>query len=337
MEKRLRESIDKGIDFLYKNQMLHGEFKTFISPDTHMKQNNRFVSTTYITTFVLYSLSFIKDSRIDKMAEKAAQFLLEEMEQPGIWRFFTVNRHARLSGGGLEYYTPLGIVPDLDVVAVVSYFLKNNEIEIPDNVKVFLDNRDEQGLYYTWLMDVPRREEYTDKTQYLLPRENDICSGVNTNILFYLGENKYTRPVCDYLNKLIIEDRVDGSYVYFPNSFTIYYLISRAYCRGAAALEQSRDKAVEKILEMLEADSTMSPLKTAYAICILQNYGIHGSIVEKAVRYLMDCQQADGSWSMETFYIGGNYFYGSEEFTTAICLEALSRYKYGCGVMPSEA
>ncbi len=327
MRERLQDSIKKGVEYLYKNQMLHGEFKTYISPDTNMKEKLQYVSTTYITTFVLYSLSFIDSPLIDKIKTRAAQFLLEEMEEGGIWRFFTTNRNIKLSGGRLEYYTQIGIVPDLDDTAVISYCLKKNSVDIPDNLKVFLNNRNEAGLFYTWLMDVPKRAEYIENMPYMNPSKNDICSGVSANVLLYLGENEYTRPVCDYLNKLIIEDKLNSSYVYFPNSFVIYYLISRAYFNGAKGLEDSKVAAIEGLIDFLDREKhALSPLNTAYVACSLLNYGVSYKALENAVVYILESQDNSGYWDKERFCDGGSFYYGSEELTTALCMEALSRY-----------
>jgi hypothetical protein len=131
---------------------------------------------------------------------------------------------------------------------------------------------------------------------------------------------------------VIINDKIDSSYVYFPNSLTIYYLISRAFYNGASKLSKSALKVIENIKRLQEKDgSIVSPLNTAYAVCTAINYGIEGDFLKSAIEYLISTQSQDGSWTKERFCDGGVYYYGSEELTTALCLEAMSRYEIMLG------
>ncbi|MBD2533206.1 terpene cyclase/mutase family protein [Nostoc flagelliforme FACHB-838] len=335
LKYQTKDCLVKGLDFLLKNQLPHGEFKTFISFDPEMRENCQYLSTTYITTFVLYSLGFINSPKVSTIRDKALQFLSQEMEPPAIWRFFGTNRNIKISGGRFVYYTPIGILPDLDDTACASFCLKSNGFDVPDNLDIFLKNRNNDGLFYTWLQDYPKHPEYTKRTHYIAPPENDICSGVLANILLYLGDNEYTQNVSDYLNQLVLEDKEAESFIYFPNNFALPYLMSRAYANGAKSMQKSAKKNIEKITNSFANDGSInrSPLSTAYAICTAFNYGILGDWVHQAIIYLSQTQSENGSWFKEPLCLiesqvdGGTLHYGSDEFTTAICLEALSRYE----------
>lgn len=320
--------ISSGLNFLHKNQLPHGEFKTYISPDIKMEENYRYVSTTYITSFIIYSLSFVKSRFVKDMTNKSLNFFIEEMEFPGIWRYFGVNRNVKLSGGKISEYTPIGVVPDLDDTACISYCLKKNNISFYDNLEVFLNNRNENGLFYTWLMDYPKRKEYSEEIVYLFPKSNDICCGVNSNILLYLGQNENTNIVCEYINDIISNDLEENNIPYFPGRLALYYILSRAYFNRIHSLKKSRDLILNKIIPMqLEDGSFGSVLSTAFAVCTFINFNFLNDSIQKALEFIITKQRKDGSWLRERFCDGGIYYYGSEELTTAICLEALSRFK----------
>lgn len=329
-----KDCLLKGVDFLYRSQLPHGEFKTFVSLDAKMQVSCEYLSTTYITTFVLYSLSFIDDPKVIYIRKQGLQFLLEEMEAPAVWRFFATNRNIRIAGGRFVYYTAIGILPDLDDTACASFCLKSQGIDVPENLDVFLNNRSENGLYYTWLQNYAKRQEYTKITKYIAPQKNDICSGVLANILLYLGDNEYTQEISDYLNQLVLEDKEDPSFVYFPHNLILSYLMSRAYANGVKSMWISAQKHIEKITNSILANGSIhdSPLSTAYAMCTAFNYDILGDWLHQAAVYLRQTQNENGSWFKEPFCLiasavdGGTLHYGSEELTTAICLEALSRY-----------
>ena len=72
-----------------------------------------------------------------------------------------------------------------------------------------------------------------------------------------------------------------------------------------------------------------SALETALAICALINCGYDGVALDAACNYLMQHQQPNGCWPRWCLYYGGpakKSTFGSEELTTAICLQALTQY-----------
>ena len=326
----MRKCLSRGLDYLRKSQLPHGEWKTYISPDAAMQENCRYVSTTYITTFVLHALQYIVHPLARSMEKKALGFLQEEKEEGGIWRYFGTNRNIRLTPRGFETYTQFGIVPDLDDTACVSYALKKAGISIEYNLPVFHRNRNEEGLYYTWLMDVEKNKAYTERTVYMDPKKNDVCAGVNANILMYLGECPHTKAVVDFLNASINKGAAEETMAYFPQNLILYYLVSRAYACGAKSLEESKDKAVQTVKAKLGSLMAKgSVLAAAYAACIYMNYESSMGKERETIDFIANNQREDGSWGRERFCDGGKYFYGSEELTTALCLEVLARYDRG--------
>jgi len=290
-----------GIDFLYQSQLPYGEFRTYACSDEEMRTDCYFDSSPFVTTFVLYSINFVDDPKAKDMMEKAIHFFLEEMDSRGLWKYWT-SRNDR------------NINPDLDDTSCISYILVKNRIPFESNLDIILANRDDQGRFYTWVRDPDR--------------ENDIDCVVNANVLLYLGENKDTRETCQYLNKVVSDGQEDSCSPYYPGRLFLYYMLSRAYFNGASCLHTSRDLIVERVISMQEDDGSFgNELSTALAACTLLNFDDHGPSVFEAIEYILGAQAKDGSWPRAVFFLGPAPYYGSEELTTAICIEALVRYQ----------
>jgi len=68
-------------------------------------------------------------------------------------------------------------------------------------------------------------------------------------------------------------------------------------------------------------------LDTALALNTLMNLDYYGIEVGKGINTLLQKQLSNGSWKRQVFYIDPkpNYF-GSEELTTALAIEAMQKY-----------
>lgn len=76
-------------------------------------------------------------------------------------------------------------------------------------------------------------------------------------------------------------------------------------------------------------------INTSLAAVSLLNLGYRGKTVDDAIEYLLNSQRNDGGWRIGSLHGGGytypnglkvNFYWGSEEITTALSLEALSKY-----------
>lgn len=327
----IKQYIKEGMQYLSESQLPYGEFRTMISPIPHLAGHRQYISSIYVTTFVLYAVHCIEDKQREEIIRKGIKFLLEEMEPPGIWRFTTSNRSAILSGGKLQIITPLSILPDLDDTACSSFSLKQNNAlpETGFNLPQFLTNRNDQGLFYTWLMDAPPYRKNCKGLRQMPVDGNDICPGVGCNILLYLGDIKETAALSNYLVELAISKRnVDGSR-YFSNKYVFFYLYSRAFYNGATSLARGRDAILEQIIPYQNIDGSFgSTLETALAACTLMNFGYNLKEVVQAIKHICKTRGNDCSWPIDSFFVepyAGSH-YGSSELTTAICLEALFRF-----------
>ncbi|MEH1910887.1 MAG: hypothetical protein V7L05_15170 [Nostoc sp.] len=320
-------AISNGIDFLYSNQLNCGEFKTLKSSTQQMNScYHLHASSPYITTFVLYSLSFLSHSKVTEMTQKSLNFLIKELEEPGVWRFYSQNNRKIKYYNGRFLRDEVGIIPDLDDTACASYALKSNTINFSNNQAILLNQRNEEGIFYTWFLD-DYQYELEQKSSVYLPPYNNICCGVNANILLLLGENEATKSVCHYLNNIVVNEQEKYHCAYFPNIFVFYYLLSRAYFNGVRSLNQAKNIIVDKIMSDQIKNYLQVPLSNALAICTLFNFGYFTYQVNDWINRIIYKQKLNGSWSRYSFFIDAKDHYGSEELTTAICLEALTRYK----------
>jgi hypothetical protein len=298
--ERVAPSVGRGLRFLHDHQLPYGEFRTYASPSIDMRVTS-FDSSVFVTTFVLYSIARTDCPRRATMTKKAISFLTEEMRGPGLFQYYTSKNT-----------NSIGF--DLDDTACASVALQQSHPLVAGgrNVECFLENRNEAGLFYTWVGDTTP--------------ENYIDSVVNANVVFYLGDRDETRSACRYLIDTIESGRESDSYHYYLNDMTLYYAVSRAYAHGASSLAGAKEAIMEKILRSSKDDGSFGDeLATACAVCSLVNLGYKDvTRFRDAARYLEAQQSANGSWRRVAMFCQPGRCYGSEELTTALCLEALT-------------
>jgi hypothetical protein len=309
---RLAKCIRKAVNFLDENQLYNGEFRSYVASSEDMLGSDLLNdSCTFVTSCILYSLSFVNDPQLRVLKLTALEFLVKEMRPPGIWKYFSSS-----------YPTP--IEPDVDDTACASFVLKDIHPDIKQgrNVDIILGNRNEDGLFLTRLQEKAK--------------QNDVDSVVNANALLYLGAREETRAVSDYLNTIIAEGREAGTYYYYLDDLALHYAVSRAYLNGATSLEPSRGPVISRTLSRQRGDGSFgNELLTGLAICCLLNYSCGNlDALSGGVENLMNTQRIDGSWSRIAYYVGGSLppkphaaWCGSAELTTGFCLEALARFQ----------
>lgn len=324
-EDHFKQAIDQGVDFLYKNQFDYGEFKIFLCSDTDMKTNCVFQSTNFATAFIVYALRDIDTNKVKIMKDKAINFLSREGEPGGTWRYVT-SRY------------PKTLPPDLEDVSMISYVLKMNNIQFDDNLQTILQNRNDEGLFFTYFPDLQNKndKEY-DRSTHPIPlgwSKNDIdcyygfvgCVDcvVNTNALFYLGENDTAN--CMYINNAIKSNKQCSAY--YPGTLALYRAVPRALKNGVTCFEESRDIIIERIVNMQAPDGSFgSDIENALALAALMDFDFYDKEVGIGIEYLLSRQKTDGSWQNGPFFYEKGYAYwGSRELTTAFALEAINTY-----------
>lgn len=308
MNNKVIKSIRKGISFLLSKQLNSGEFPTTRAKKISM-ENASYIKSIFLNTFVLYSLSQLKNVfPINEIVQNATKFLLNEKEGEGFWRFFGKGTHLPL---------------DLDdtCCALSDLFINGVELEYKTIADYLLNYRDKRGIFYTWILD-----RYLPKTSSYF--ENDIDWVVNANTLFFFSLIKIPIPeVTNYLCNIVEkEDFKDGS-IYYYSPFSFIYCLSRAYADGGAiSLKPILGKIKSYLLNKQDTNGMWSGniLENAMATVGLINCGHKGIEIDRAINSLLKARKADKGWSNSAFFAGvPELFYGSRELTTAITIEAL--------------
>lgn len=337
----IESAINRGIDYLIQHQYPNGEFCCYISADEPML-NWCVTDSTVFATMVVASclLPLSKSDSVEPMLSKATNYLKYHMHGGGVWPVFS-NIHPWHK-----------IVPyDADSLAFGSAYMQERGVQYTalNNKPLLLANRTRGGLFYTWfilhshlhsnrtLWRLSLKELKKPITSFLFWRANectrsDVDLGINANVLYYLGEISETIPVINELIKVISEGREGDCDKWYRNPFTIYYLISRAYNRGAKKLQPVVAPIIDRIIATALPDGQLgkSVLDTAIGATTLINLGFTSKELHQAINFLITKQGPYGEWPRWLLYYGGPKLlqgWGSEELTTALCLEAIARYK----------
>jgi len=296
-------SIRQGLAFLKSRQTPRGEIPVYYS-DNRTMQKQKPDSSVFGTIQMIHALSFLSDLKAKWIRDQASKFVLSRMENPGIWR----------------YWPDKSIAPDLDDTVCASTLLMDHHplLLFRCNVPLILSNRDEQGLFKTWILE----------------GDNDIDSVVNANVVWFLGNNKHTKTTVRWVEEVIRFGQEVGSYWYYEDPFALYYAVSRVIHSWMDTWQNLMPVIRDRIINRYQSgDCAISPLLNAQALCTLCNIGdATHPLATRIVHYLLSDQRKDGSWVACAAWNGPKapaprtVWWGSGEYTTGICIEAISHY-----------
>lgn len=296
-----------------------------------MAADCRYDGSPFVTSLVLYALSFLDHPQVREMTDKALDFLLAEMEGPGLWRYYSTRN---LQHGALQ--------PDLDVTCCVSHVLQQNGRPLPANRAVVLACRNDAGLFYTYVAPRPNTPpELREEMGRLVSAESlltlaaagmlhEVDPVVNANVTLYLGENEDTRAAVEYLIDVVQRNQEAQCSKYYRDPLAFYYMLSRATFCGVPSLGVTRAAVRDRVIaaQGTHRASGMA-LAVALAACSLLNVGHRSDPLPGTMAAIHETQRPDGSWPRSPLYFGPAPYYGSEELTTALCVEALARFLRG--------
>ena len=306
-----RESIRRGLDFLESRIDENGAWHCirFNVADPNIPRH--FERPPFISAFCVLALESCDEPKAKAMCAATKSYLVDTMEYPGLWRYY---RH---------------LPQDLDSSTLCSLVIGNHPwILLERNVPEILANRDEKGLFQTWIL----ADDEPDIVSVFRIEADPV---VNANVIAYLGERPETREARQWLEGLIVEDSLDGTSKWYPDTASIYYAITRALVRVPSVLEGLRPILTDRILGLCGGKGEFGNiLQTAQAVSALYNIGSLQSIDAKhQVERFLNSQREDGSWP-ELLAFGdqelkwglvGQIGHGSESVTSAFCIEALER------------
>lgn len=325
--KEVDTSIGKAISFLKERQLPSGGFPAYISKSPDMA-NSVYIPLVFDTAFILHALNFVdSNSEADGIKNKTVEYLLANKENPGVWRFYGRNPIIPPDSNLLvDPYIP----PDLDDTAVAFASLRENGIHVEDSgLEYSLNFRAPEGLFYTWINE--EKWLNTSDPLYWYYKQNDIDIVVNANMLYALSlAGKQAPEVSDYLNSYIKNNSFTDSTVYYNDPYIQLYMFTRAYADGHAKdLKPSMPVIRNYLLSTQKPDGSWgNEINTSLAAVSLLNTGYEGKALDKAIQYIVVTQRNDGGWAEIGVSTGGIWpvYIGSEDFTTAFSLEALSKY-----------
>jgi len=304
-ETATSSSVAAAVGFLARAQQPWGEVCARRYNNPRLIGTGLFDSSPFATTFVLYALGAVTHPGAEPVRAAALSFLHSELEPPGLWRYWTSRQG-------------VAIDPDLDDTACAAFALWGAQHGAdPPNLRIILENRHPCGLFKTWL----RHHD----------AHNDIDCAVNANVLLLLGEREETIPARDRVIQTILDGGEESACWYYPDRLALYYLISRAFRHGVQGFSACRDAILRQTIRNIQ-DPSCTALGLAMGICILCNFEHRSEdAVPDALEHLLAAQSADGSWPRAALYTGPEppsshlVWWGSEELTTAFCVEAITR------------
>ncbi len=234
---------------------------------------------------------------IENILSRSRGFILSHIKFPGIWR-----------------WAPHGF--EVDSTSVCSLAVGRHShpwLFFGRNVQPVLSCRDDNGRFLTWMSSFG---------PFGMPNDDDPI--VNANVVTYLGDREETRPVQQWIERLIVEDRVPGSSIWY-NPMDLYCSVSRASCIAPPAFETVRLALGNRIREVAP-ETAYRAAQIISSLDMLAD-GTNADLIARRAEQLVDMQRADGGWPPSEFLRApeGSRIYVSEALTAAYCVEALSR------------
>ncbi|MEZ0483967.1 hypothetical protein [Fibrella aquatica] len=337
------QAIERGIGYLHQHQYPNGEFCCYMAPDRHMQEWCVPDSTVFPTAVIVNSLLTLADHpAVEKMLNRAVPFFQYQMMHGGVWNYYT------------RWHPLFKLNPaDVDDTSYVATFLKAQQVGYPsDSTRaLMLANRNRQGVVYTWFVLRPRltmnrtywrvglREMKRPIRNFLFWQQHectraDIDGVVNANVLYYLGENEATQGIIRYLLDVVTKQQENRCDNWYHSPINFYYALGRTYQLGIIQFEAARSPVLTRLM-MLEAPHAQgqfgqSVMETALALSALIFWQGDRTAIDRAVLFLLQKQDEYGEWPRAIFFYSGRsetVGWGSEELTTAFCLEALALYR----------
>ncbi|HEX2834758.1 MAG TPA: hypothetical protein VHW00_17225 [Thermoanaerobaculia bacterium] len=306
----IQRAISRAVAFLTERQLPTGELPVLAAgkPDP----------SVFPTALAAHTLSFAPEAAT--LRARALDFLEREMQPRGLWKHWT-----------REHPFAHELPPDLDDTSCASAALARAGRTFVDNKALLLRNRNRAGLFYTWKLTRTQLRHPLVCAMFFLKtsaKPFDVDAVVNANVLFYFGATPELRPVVTYLLDVLRERRETVCDKWYEKPFVVWYFFSRAL-RGVAP------EAGELIPRAIAESTPANALEYAMAVSSMRDWNREFDLTP-----LLDMQLPSGGWPEARFYHGGRKrlgafafapphpdtpWWGSEELTTAFCIEALAR------------
>ncbi len=311
MEEKIKKTIKESINFIFQKQQKDGSFFSLSSEKQNLSSGEKY-TTSLGASFILSCLSGFSDFTSEKIKKKIVRFLLKEKSDMNSFNYWS-----RSSKEARELPYPDDLDDTFCVLAsLFSYDKKIINAEILTSVISLLSHSEiqEGGPYQTWLVGENAGKEW-----------RDIDLAVNSNVAYFLFLQEIELPNLGSLIETAIKKEKYFS-PYYASPFSVIYFISRFY-QG-----KNKDKIIGYLWkEKNENHSWGNSLDSALAISALLNLGFSAKKLEKSINNLIAEKGEAENWkaySLVVEKINGKTktYSGSNELTTAFCLEAIGKY-----------
>ncbi len=332
--------VERGMAFLSRAQHPDGEFETLISTEASL-ENVIWDSSPFVTAMIIHALdACLPESK--PMIERALGFLESQMEAGGVWRYYS-NRNFKHSR----------IPPDLDDTACATFALRENNRQIPSNHWIFDEMRSENGAYRTWLIPGANAHDsfgaylssleqlsierspaippkFAGHPRFANPRDpvNPVGNDpvVNANVYLCLEDEGEKAALTNYLTQVIASGSDSFASDFYADIASFYYALAKVAQKSGPEMVEKLSGVRPELEDRIKAISNESSLNASMIISAALILAPDLEGIPAAIDHLSAAQREDGSWPRSVFYRGPKEFWGSEELTTALCLEALCRF-----------
>ncbi len=245
---------ERAYQYLVETHKEYGHFPIFEDyPFFDLKKDKGWHYTfrsPFLHANVMYSLI---NSNIDKsevLLNKAALFLYNTKEKGDLWRFWF--------NGEAEYPVAIGT----EDTAISSIVLRKLNFKLK-NRSILLSRINKNGSILTWvnpdiklffininsffsLLKHRKNERITieaDMFNYF-----DAEPTISATVLAYLGENKKTKKVVDYLIYSWTNE-IEDKYQFYEKNITLAFHLARAYNEGIISLHIIKDSVFDYIMK----------------------------------------------------------------------------------------
>ena len=304
-------AIRSGLEFIAAEQLPGGGFSSYSSTSPTDFANAIVYRTTFFPSLILSALQPCVQPQSQAIQVRITNFLLRQKSRNWTFNYWD-NKTLQV--------TQQPFPDDLDdtfcaLSALCSYDKSLFDGKVMAHVaKTLIETETSTGgPYRTWLVadDAPVRWQ-------------DVDIAVNANVARFLSLHEVDLPnVSGLIERAITKNELYSPY--YPSSYPLIYFIASWY-HGP-----KRTKLKKQLLEWQVRGYWKNPHDTALAVCSLLQLGVPSKQLKPAVEYLLQSQAKDGSWPMSAFCIdpsqkGEVAYAGSSALTTALCIEALTRY-----------
>ncbi len=303
---RAQEAVESGLGFIVAGQWPSGEFPTRFAPTPDLDEAG-WVSSIYLTTYVAESLGARGGAAtaITQAVGGCADFVARHVEPDGIWRFFADSQR----------WPP----PDADDTACALALLQRAGRPIVSSFFSQLDRwRAQSGACLTWLDD-----EMNEAGAY------HADGVVNANVLLAAARHGLTLPsIVGWLARYARIGKLDRLSVYSDSPCVVAWLITRAAREDTSGrLREILPWVGASLRRSLRRSDDADELDVAMELMTLLRTGNPDDRTDALAERLLATQRGDGSWAARAFFQDFTpRYYGSEELTTALCVEALGEW-----------